>query len=64
MNDIMKRLAVVATIFLPLSFLAGFFGMNFQAMPYGNIGFFGMSLALFVGLPVTMAWWFYHKRWF
>ena len=64
MNDIIKRLAVVATIFLPLSFLAGFFGMNFQTIPYENTRLFFLSLALFVGLPATMAWWFYRKRWF
>lgn len=63
MNEIMKRLAVVATIFLPLSFLAGFFGMNFQNMPYGDIRLFALSLALFLGVPSFMAWWFYRKRW-
>ncbi|MCI0528679.1 MAG: hypothetical protein L0Y56_14675, partial [Nitrospira sp.] len=63
MNEIIKRLAIVATIFLPLSFLAGFFGMNFEAMPFGNIRLFVLSLALFVALPATMAWWFYRKRW-
>ena len=64
MNEIIKRLAVVATIFLPLSFLAGFFGMNFQIMPYGNIKLFILSLSLFIGLPAVMAWWFYRKQWF
>ncbi len=63
MNEIIKRLAVVATIFLPLSFLAGFFGMNFEAMPFGNIRLFVFSLALFLALPATMAWWFYRNRW-
>ena len=64
MNDIIKRLAVVATIFLPLSFMAWFFGMNFQAIPYGNTRLFVLSLAMIVGLPATMAWWFYRKGWF
>lgn len=63
MNEIIKRLAVVATIFLPMSFLAGFFGMNFQAMPYGDGSFFLVSIAIFLGLPSMMAWWFYRKRW-
>lgn len=32
MNQIMKRLTVVATVFMPLSFIAGFYGMNFTGM--------------------------------
>lgn len=33
MNDIMKRLTIVATIFIPLTFLVGVWGMNFEFMP-------------------------------
>jgi len=33
MNDIMKRLTVVSTIFIPLTFLVGVWGMNFKSMP-------------------------------
>ena len=33
MNDIMKRLTVVSTIFIPLTFLVGVWGMNFRNMP-------------------------------
>ena len=33
MNDIMKRLTIVATIFIPLTFLVGVWGMNFEYMP-------------------------------
>lgn len=33
MNDIMKVLTIISTIFIPLSFLAGFYGMNFKYMP-------------------------------
>lgn len=33
MNEIMKLLTIISTIFLPLSFLAGVYGMNFQYMP-------------------------------
>ena len=42
-NDIMKILTIVTTIFLPLSLLAGWYGMNFEYMPelhwrYGYVG--------------------------
>ena len=33
MNDIMKVLTVIATIFIPLTFVAGVYGMNFDYMP-------------------------------
>ncbi|GAE21293.1 magnesium and cobalt transport protein CorA [Bacteroides pyogenes JCM 10003] len=36
MNDIMKRLTIVSTIFIPLTFLAGVWGMNFENMPELN----------------------------
>ena len=33
MNEIMKVLTIIATIFMPLTFLAGIYGMNFKYMP-------------------------------
>jgi magnesium transporter len=33
MNEIMKFLTIVGTIFIPLTFIAGIYGMNFQVMP-------------------------------
>jgi magnesium transporter len=45
-NDIMRVLTVIATIFMPLTFLAGIYGMNFQHMP---------ELELFWGYPVLLA---------
>ena len=34
LNQVMKRLTAVATIFMPLTFLTGFFGMNFEQLPF------------------------------
>jgi Mg2+ and Co2+ transporter CorA len=47
-NQTMNRLAVVSTIFLPLTFLCGVYGMNFAAIPetswkYGYLYFWGIS---------------------
>ena len=33
MNEVMKVLTIIATIFIPLSFFAGIYGMNFEFMP-------------------------------
>ena len=33
MNEVMKVLTVIATMFIPLTFIAGVYGMNFQYMP-------------------------------
>ena len=65
MNSIMKQLTIVSTIFIPLTFLAGIWGMNFQWMPelgwkYGY--FFAWGLMLAVG--VIVYFYFKHKRWY
>jgi len=52
-NDVMKVLTVIATIFMPISFLTGVFGMNFDYMPglhwYGAFGVFLGACFLSVG---------------
>ena len=52
-NDIMKILTIVTTIFLPLSLLAGWYGMNFEYMPelswkYGYLMVVGVALCIVV----------------
>jgi magnesium transporter len=64
MNDVMKILTVIATIFIPLTFIAGIYGMNFAHMPelkwrYGYAAALG-GMAL-TGL--AMAVFFKRKRW-
>lgn len=58
-NQVMNRLAVVSTIFLPLTFLCGIYGMNFEGIPelewsHGYTFFWGLSLAITVGLVVVL----------
>ena len=66
LNEIMKALAVVSTIFLPLSFVAGMFGMNFQFMipnwesEYGFAVFWVICLAIVFG----MLYFFKRRGWF
>jgi len=70
MNEVMKVLTIIATVFIPLGFLAGVYGMNFKTeagpfnmpelgLPYGYIGFWAVALLIGGGL----FWFFKRKRW-
>jgi magnesium transporter len=55
------RLTFIATIFLPLNFVAGFFGMNLEILsPRVAIP---LVLAAMVALPGAMFWVFKRQRW-
>lgn len=65
MNNIMKRLTIVSTIFIPLTFLAGIWGMNFNNMPelnwkYGYLMAWGLMIV--IGLIIYI--FFKRKRWY
>jgi len=65
MNEVMKVLAVIATIFIPLTFLAGIFGMNFEFMPELKVKYaYYTTLAVMVVIGVAMAIYFKRKKWF
>ncbi|MEW6434782.1 MAG: magnesium/cobalt transporter CorA [Myxococcota bacterium] len=59
--DVSKQLTIFATLFLPLSFVVGFFGQNFE--PLSRPEFFWLMLALMGTLPAAMFWWFRKKEW-
>jgi magnesium transporter len=64
MNEIMKVLACVSAVFLPLTFLAGVYGMNFDILPettwrYGYLLFWMASATIVAG----MLWFFRRMKW-
>lgn len=65
LNEIMKFLTVFSTIFLPITFITGFFGMNLRSMPelgvaYGQEYTIGLMLAIAVGMLYV----FRRRGWF
>ncbi len=63
LNDVMKRLTIIATIFLPISFIVGFGGMNFQQVPFDNSALFGLVMSSLILVPALMLVYFWRKGW-
>ncbi len=63
LGQVMKQLTVIATIFMPLSFLTGFFGTNFAAIPYDRGWLFWLVLLVMLGLPALMLLYFARRGW-
>ena len=64
MNSIMKVLTIIATIFIPLTFIAGVYGMNFRNMPelawrWGYPAVLGLMVLVFVGMVIF----FKRRKW-
>ena len=65
MNGIMKVLTIISTIFIPLTFIAGVYGMNFQHMP--ELGFkyaYPVIIGVMAVIAIVMINFFRKKRWF
>jgi len=64
MNEVMKVLTIIATIFIPLTFIAGIYGMNFEYMPelqyrYGYFVLWGIMILMFLAMLI----YFRKKKW-
>lgn len=65
MNEVMKVLTLVATFFIPLTFIAGIYGMNFHFMPELKMQW-GYPIVLFImaSIGISMFIYFKKKKWF
>ena len=64
MNEIMKRLTIISTIMLPLSLVAGIYGMNFKHMPELEwLWGYPYALGLMLTIAISIVTWFRVKRW-
>lgn len=64
MNDVMRVLTIIATIFIPLTFIVGVYGMNFAHMPELSVRWaypavWGVMIVVVIGLVIF----FKHKKW-
>lgn len=63
-NDTMKVLTIITTVFIPLSFLTGVYGMNFRYMPYLDSpqGYYWLIFIMFL-IVIGMIYFFKRKKW-
>ena len=64
MNEVMKTLTLISTVMLPLTFIAGVYGMNFDHMPElkWQLGY-PFALGLMAVVAVSAVVWFRYRRW-
>ncbi|MEJ2040552.1 MAG: magnesium/cobalt transporter CorA [Desulfosarcinaceae bacterium] len=64
MNEVMKVLTIIATIFIPITFVAGIYGMNFKDMPELSWRWgYAFAWAIILAIAVGMLIYFKRKKW-
>jgi magnesium transporter len=64
MNNVMKTLTIISTIFVPLTFLAGVYGMNMPIPENQSFWTYPVFWLFSLGVAGTMLVWFWHRGWF
>ncbi|MBA3649587.1 MAG: magnesium/cobalt transporter CorA [Chitinophagales bacterium] len=65
MNEVVKVLTIISTIFIPLTFIAGVYGMNFRFMPELNWKYgYAFAWGLMLSVAAIMVLYFKKKKWF
>jgi magnesium transporter len=65
LNEVMKVLTVISTIFIPLTFIVGLYGMNFKNMPELESPWgYPSVIALMIVVALVMLTYFKKRRWF
>lgn len=62
-NEIMKSLTLLSAVFLPLTFVTGFFGQNFEGLPFKSDHLMWVMVAMCGLIPLGMLLWFRSRRW-
>lgn len=63
-NEVMKVLTIMASIFIPLTFMAGIYGMNFDHMPELHVRWAYPAIWIAMGVTASaMLWFFWRKGW-
>jgi magnesium transporter len=65
LNEVMKVLTIISTIFIPLTFIAGVYGMNFEFMPELKTHWgYPAVLTVMTCVALVMVYYFWRKKWF